>query len=271
MPNYPADAFAGTAAYYTRFRLPYPQSLMSDLVKRSGADGGGRLLDVACGPGRLTLQLVAAYRDLWAIDQEPEMIEAGRALAAQRGVTSIRWIVGRAEDLEAPAASFDLITIGEAFHRLDQRRVAEQALRWLKPGRPLATLGSHSIFGETQPWQKVVGEVVRRWTRPRSEMGVRPAACSLPGGPEHNECVMKAAGFVGVGSHPFAEAHAWTVDTLLGFLFSTSVCSKAVLGAKAAAFEADLRAALLACDPGGTYREDVAWGYTIGSKPGPKD
>jgi hypothetical protein len=35
----------------------------------------------------------------------------------------------------------------------------------------------------------------------------------------------------------------------------------------AAAFEADLKAALLAQDPSGTHRENTQWGYTIGRKP----
>jgi SAM-dependent methyltransferase len=217
----------------------------------------------------LSLQLVASFRELWAIDLEPEMIEAGRRLAAERGVGTVKWLVGRAEELQAPAASFDLITIGEAFHRLDQRRVAELALGWLKPGCPLATLGCYTILSEKEPWQKVVGEVVRRWTPPRTQKGAASASSGAPGGPDHNERVMRDVGFVEVGTFPFVEAHVWTIDTILGYLFSTSVCSKAVLGKNAPEFEAELRAALLACDPGGTYREDIEWGYTIGSKPNP--
>ena len=44
------------------------------------------------------------------------------------------WHCSRAEEFDAAASSFDLITIGEAFHRLDQGAVRRAALRWLKPG-----------------------------------------------------------------------------------------------------------------------------------------
>src|SRR5919108_2152765 len=118
-PNFPVDAFAGTASYYLRYRVPYPEALLRDLVERAGITGQGRLLDLACGPGRVALALVASFQEIWAIDLEPEMIAVGQHEATQRGVHHITWMVGKAEDVQAPPASFALITIGEAFHRLD--------------------------------------------------------------------------------------------------------------------------------------------------------
>jgi hypothetical protein len=79
--------------------------------------------------------------------------------------------------------------------------------------------------------------------------------------------VLRATGFVEVASYPFVAPYTWSLDTIRGNLYSTSFCSKRVLGAKAAAFEAELKAALLAHDPSGTYREQMRFGYTIGRKP----
>src|SRR4051794_9918753 len=90
-PDFPLDAFAGTAPYYLRYRVPYPEALLRDLVGRVGVTGEGRLLDGACGPGRVTLALASSFRELWAIDLEPEMIEVGHQEATQRGVNNIRW------------------------------------------------------------------------------------------------------------------------------------------------------------------------------------
>src|SRR4051794_5269970 len=125
-PDFPLDAFAGTASYYLRYRVPYPEALLKDLVERAGITREGRLLDLACGPGRVALALVSFFREVWAIDLEPEMMEVGQKEATQRGVKTIKWMVGRAEDLQAAPASFELITIGDAFHRLDQQLVAKQ-------------------------------------------------------------------------------------------------------------------------------------------------
>src|SRR6266542_2968487 len=54
-PDFPLDAFAGTATYYLRYRVPYPEALLLDLVERTGVTGEGRVLDLACGPGRVAL------------------------------------------------------------------------------------------------------------------------------------------------------------------------------------------------------------------------
>jgi ubiquinone/menaquinone biosynthesis C-methylase UbiE len=267
-PSFPTDAFAGTASYYLRYRLPYPDKLLADLAARSRITGKGRLIDLACGPGRLALALASSFSEIWAIDIEPEMIEIGKAEGARRGVKNIRWITGRVEDLEAPFASFELITAGEAFHRLDQQRVAAQAHGWLKPAGALATMGCYSILSGREAWQRIVLEVVGRHTgRPPEKCG--PGVPDKPGiGPEHDQWVMEEAGFEDVGSHPFVEAHAWTLEAILGYLYSTSLCSKRVLGDKAGAFEEELRSALLAHDSGGVYREHIQWGYTFGRKPG---
>jgi hypothetical protein len=71
---------------------------------------------------------------------------------------------------------------------------------------------------------------------------------------------------VEVASYPLIKERDWTIESILGFIYSTSTCSKAVLGNYIDDFESDLKAALLANDPSGIYRENVQWGYTIGRK-----
>ena len=264
VPIFPVDAFAGTAPFYVDYRPPYPDALLAGLVGHPSITGNGRLLDIACGPGRLTLPLAASFREVLAIDLEPEMIDAAKNEAARRHVDNVNWRVGFAEDMEATGDAFELITIGEAFHRLDQDRVASLALRCLEPGCRLATLGCYTILSAREPWQKIVTELVMRWTRPlgNNAPGGRPA-----NGPENYERVMRRMGFVDVGTHSLTEPLEWTIPSILGYLYSTSVCSKAVLGGNAGAFESELTAALKAHHSGGRFMENLQWGYTSGTKP----
>jgi len=266
-PNFPVDAFAGTAIYYIRYRVPYPEGLLTDLVARAGITGKGRLLDLACGPGRVALALVASFQEIWAIDLEPEMIVVGQQEAIQREVNNITWMVGKAEELEAPPASFALITIGEAFHRLDQQRVAKHTLQWLQPGGCVAILGGYGLTSGTEPWQCLVAAIVRQWTRRTAAHNAVSAPPQPGSGPDHNERVLRATGFAEVASYSFIAPYDWTIDTIIGNLYSTSFCSKHVLGDNAAAFEAELKAALLAYDPSGKYHEQMRFGYTLGRKP----
>jgi ubiquinone/menaquinone biosynthesis C-methylase UbiE len=265
--RYDKDAFAGTADFYLRFRHPYPEALLRDLIARTRIGPAGRLLDLACGPGRLALALAGRFREVWAVDLEPEMIEVGRAEGVRRGVTHVRWSVGRAEDVDAPEAAFDLITIGEAFHRLDQERIAERSFRWLRPGGGLASLGVYTILSAKEPWQRVVTDLVGKWTGADLSAPKASAAETAAIGPENDEGVMRAAGFLEVASHPFVVRQGWTADSILGYLYSTSVCSRRVLGDRAEAFAAEVRSALLRHDPSGLYWEDMRFGYTFGRRP----
>lgn len=266
-PNFPVDAFAGTATYYIRYRVPYPEELLNDLLTRAGITGTGRLIDLACGPGRVALALVQSFQEIWAIDLEPEMISVGQQEGAQRGVNNVTWMVGKAEDVQAAPASCELITIGDAFHRLDQELVAKQALTWLQPGCCLVSLGSYGIMDGNEPWQHIVAEIVRQWTRHAAvhgDVSVQPQPGS---GPDHYEQVLRTTGFVEVGSYAFVAPHDWTIETIIGNLYSTSFCSKQVLGDNAARFEAELKATLLAYDPSGRFHEQMRFGYTMGRKP----
>ncbi|MEV4123358.1 hypothetical protein [Micromonospora sp. NPDC049645] len=49
--------YAGSAGHYTVGRMPYPPSLAEAIDTALDLDGTGRLLDVGCGPGSLTLLL----------------------------------------------------------------------------------------------------------------------------------------------------------------------------------------------------------------------
>jgi ubiquinone/menaquinone biosynthesis C-methylase UbiE len=173
-PNLRPDAFAGTAIAYARYRPPYPKTLTRDLLARAVIAPDGVLLDLACGPGRVALDFAASFKSVWAIDLEPEMVEIGKQEATRRGVNNVTWFVGRAEDLAAPPSAFDLITIGEAFHRLDQSLIAPKAMGWLKPGGCLVTLGSEDILAGDEAWQRIVARVAQRWMARAFPSGRRP-------------------------------------------------------------------------------------------------
>jgi hypothetical protein len=49
--------FAGAARYYEQGRLPYAPGLADAFARGLALDGRGRLLDVGCGPGTVTLPL----------------------------------------------------------------------------------------------------------------------------------------------------------------------------------------------------------------------
>jgi SAM-dependent methyltransferase len=272
-PAFRRDLYRGTARDYERFRVPYPRALTDGLARRAGADGTGRLLDLACGTGQLALPLRGYFREVWAVDQEPDMIsavarQAGTAPDTTAQAGRLRLVTGAAEDLAAPAAAFDLVTIGNAFHRLRRERVAAQALRWLAPGRYLALVWADSPWAGNAPWQLALAATMDRW-RDRSADG----AGRVPAGYEQDRrerpdaMILRDCGFEAGPTWSVPVSHEWTIAALTGFVFSTSVLSRAALGARAAEFAADLRRELLGGAPDGRFRQVISFGCELARRP----
>jgi SAM-dependent methyltransferase len=266
-PNLRPDAFAGTADDYVRYRVPYPRALLDAFLAEARLPPNAKLLDLGCGPGRLSLPIAGRFAEVWAIDAEPEMVEAGRREAARLGVVNLCWRVSRAEDFEAPAGAFDLVTIGEAFHRMDRARVARLAFNWLKRGRALVTLGFGGAESSAPPWRPVWDLVVRAFVgaEPARRLGAPNTTPAEELADQERE--IGAAGFVDIRSRSFAFPHEWTLEALLGYARSTSTMSRNALGARHADFEAALTRALLSFDASGRYREEIVCGYTFARRP----
>ncbi|MEV8634194.1 class I SAM-dependent methyltransferase [Streptosporangium sp. NPDC051023] len=67
--------FQGRAAYYERGRLPYAPGFAETLATALGLDGRGRLLDVGCGPGTVTLALARFFTEAVGVDPDEEAFE----------------------------------------------------------------------------------------------------------------------------------------------------------------------------------------------------
>jgi hypothetical protein len=203
------------------------------------------------------------FNGVLAVDVEAEMISVGEREARRRGVTNIAWLVERAEDLQLPARSLELITIGEAFHRLDQERVLKHALEWLQPRGSLATLGAEPPWRGPEAWKRVLVDVVNEWTG--QALG-NPNEARW-GGPSDE---LRAAGLE-VEERESVVEHIWTCDSIVGFMFSTSIASRRVLADEASDFETDLRRALLEVEPSNRFVSMQRFGFTLGVKEGDGD
>lgn len=266
-PEFRRDLYWGTARYYDRFRAPYPQNLIDDLAQRAAADGTGRLLDLACGTGQLAGALHGYFAEVLAVDQDPGMVAAAQAKAAAAGIGSIRFRACAAQELSAPAESFDLVVIGNAFHRLPRAIVAASVFRWLRPGGLVALVWGGSPWEGAAAWQQAMSATMRRWT------ALAPGADRIPPGYDGarrerpDVAVLAETGFELAGRQEFPDAREWTPEALTGFVFSTSVLSRAALGPLAPAFEADLRRELRACAPSGGMRQVSRFACDLARRP----
>jgi SAM-dependent methyltransferase len=260
------DLYKSTAAYYDRFRPPYPPALFEDLRVRAAISGSGRLLDLACGTGQITFALAGDFRRVWAVDQEEESVAFGQAKADSLGVDNVVWLNGRAEDVILDG-DFELVAIGNAFQRLRRRVVAERALSWLAPRGCVALLWGGIPWLGDLAWQQEMAALVQHWMDKVGATDRVPAGWAEAIEREPHPRVLEGAGFSVVGSFDFPVEHTWTLETLTGYVYSTSLLNPLALGPARGAFEQDLRARLLVCEPTGQFDQQTSFAYDLGRRP----
>jgi SAM-dependent methyltransferase len=118
-----------------------------------------RWLDLACGTGAIAERAAAAGADVTGLDLAPVLIETAKERAKERGL-HINYVVGDAENLDLPDASFDKVssTCGIMFAP-DHEAAALELARVTAPGGRIAlvnwtpTGGLAKMFKVMAPYQ----------------------------------------------------------------------------------------------------------------------
>jgi SAM-dependent methyltransferase len=151
MVRYDPTIYDGAAVHYRYGRPPYSRELEAVLAAELGLDGSGRLLDVGCGPGILTVRLAGLFGDAVGLDPDPGMIAEGRRAAQERGIANITWVQAQAEDLPGAApGTYRLVTFGSSFWWTDEERAAEAVYDMLAPGGAMVLI-MHKHDGRAVP------------------------------------------------------------------------------------------------------------------------
>jgi SAM-dependent methyltransferase len=151
MVRYDPTIYDGAAVHYRYGRPAYSPGLEALLAEELGLDGSGRLLDVGCGPGILTVRLAHLFEEAVGLDPDPEMIAEGRRAAEERGIANITWVQALAEDLPGAApGTYRVVTFGSSFWWTDEVRVAEAVYDMLDPDGALALI-THARDGRAVP------------------------------------------------------------------------------------------------------------------------
>jgi SAM-dependent methyltransferase len=146
--------YRGSAAYHTRGRVAYPRGLVDAIRDELALDGHGRLLDVGCGPGSLTIPLAPLFEEAIGIDADAGMV----AEAARRAPPNTRVVHLRAEQLPAGLGNFRVATLALSFHWMDQGIVARALLGMLDLQGAAVHVGAttHEGDGDVPRWQIAV-------------------------------------------------------------------------------------------------------------------
>ncbi|MEK5507083.1 class I SAM-dependent methyltransferase [Paenibacillus sp. FSL H7-0442] len=262
MSDYGPDLFKGTAWYYSRYRPPYPSSLIRFLVNKFSLNGEGRLLDLGCGTGQLSLRFSDWFEEIVGVDTESEMLDEANRLSSDKRLDNVKWVQGRAEERVCDWSVFRLVIIAKAFHWMDRESILDILYNSSDTNGGVAIIDN---TGKQEPllWQLKVNEVVRRWLG-----DARRAGNSTYTPPkERYEDIVRKSGFKNVQRHILPSySYTWTVDSIIGNLYSTSFASRRLFGDNLVRFENDLTSVLLDMDSTGVFTEELSVSVITASK-----
>ena len=252
-----SDLYAGAASYYSVGRVAYPSELADRIAAELVLDGTGRLLDVGCGPGSLTLLLAGRVAAAIGVDADAEMLAEAERLARAAGVSNVSWRQLYAEDLPADLGTFRLITFAQSFHWMDRPQVARTAYGMLTADGACvhvhATthrgIGTDAELPLPSPPYEALDELTRRYLGP-------PPARHQGGNDEAG--VYRAAGFRGPTSITMPRPVVTrTVDEIVAAQLSLSSSTPHLFGERLDAFVVEARSLLYAASPAGQFSEQM--------------
>jgi ubiquinone/menaquinone biosynthesis C-methylase UbiE len=151
------DNFTAQAAAYAQFRPDYPDELVQAVVGRCAVRR--KALDVATGNGQLAVKLAAFFEEVLATDISQKQLDNARQ------ASNVKYRVGRAEQLDFPDRSLDLVTVAQALHWFDFDRFYAEVKRVLKPEGIFAAIG-YGLFSSTPDADAVIRDFYQNITGP---------------------------------------------------------------------------------------------------------
>jgi len=150
--------FDQAADDYEAARPGYPDRLIEQLLERSAIPDDGRILEIGCGTGQLTVPLAARGHTITAV-------ELGVNLARLAGMNLARFpnaavVCADFEAWQADPATYDLVVSAQAFHWIDPAIGYPKVHAALRPSGCLALVWN--LFpGCDDPIHRALDEVYR--------------------------------------------------------------------------------------------------------------
>jgi SAM-dependent methyltransferase len=255
--------YAGSARFYAVGRVRYPAEVGDVLIAALGLDGSGRLLDVGCGPGSLTLLLAPHFTEAIGIDADADMLLEAARLAEDMGVRNVGWWQLRGEDLPADLPPMRAVSFAQSFHWMDRRRVAAAVRGLLVPGGAVVHVHATTHEGvdtdaqlpHPRPPRDEVTRLVHRYLGPRRRAG---QGVLIPGKAEDEDAVYRGAGLTGPQRVEVAgQVVERTAAEVAASIYSLSGSAPHLFGDRFAEFDAQLRQLLADAGDDGLFSEHM--------------
>jgi len=262
------NVFKGTAWFYARYRPGYPDEVIKLLVDKFKLRKNSRVLDLGCGTGQVALALAPHVAEVIALDPQADILKEGKALASARKIINVKWLRGESGDIKhlvAKIGRIDITVMARSFHWMDRAQTLHDLYEITRAEGGLAVIADTGLlYQPTTPWKEIIDETVKLWIGEERKAGTT-GAYTHPA-KRHQE-ILAASDFRNLEFAKIQTERTWSIDQIIGYLYSTSSTSQPVLGDKKERFEADLRKKLNALEPTGRFKEQVTVSIMMCQKP----
>lgn len=239
-----ADLFKGAAQYYAKYRPGLPPEVANHLKDRFNLDGTGTLLDMGCGAGQSTFALAPLFEKTVAFDTDAEMLAEAEKNRPKH--LNIEWEQRSDKDVTVNEGPYRLVTACRSFNWMDQYPLLQKLHHIIEPGGGVALIGDGSFWTGSEPWQKKVKEVIQGFLGQERRAG--KSTYSAPDEPY--VITLKNNGYQEPHLEVIPVNREWDIQSIIGYLYSTSFAARHLFGERIAEFEQTLKDELIAANGG---------------------
>lgn len=259
-----AGLFNGTYEYYMKYRPGIPVKVADNILKGFNITQKDRILDIGCGTGQVALAMDGKCKEMVCLDPDPGMLkEAKKALKKPK--SKVFWLnYGSADlgQLKNELGLFKLATICRAFHWMNQEQVLNDLEGMIEQDGGIAIFGDGSIWTGKEEWQLAVKRVVQKYLGEERRAGKK----KFKQPSETWEEIISRSSFNYIRQQKVKIKRNWDVESIIGWLFSTSFASPNLFGDQLHKFKKEIETILLTFNPKGVFQEKAIWSIILGSR-----
>jgi SAM-dependent methyltransferase len=256
--------FEGTAEFYRQHRSGVPADVAAVLVDAAPHRHPRRLLDIGTGTGFVVDALLASFDDIVGIDVDPDLLHVARSSVRPRPGQRLSFVGSRAEQFRPETGwRADLVTICRTFHWLDRPAVLARLDQQVAADGVVAIFGDNSIWAANAPWKSEITLVLAEFLGERRRAGdgvyqrPRPYSEDLDGSP-----------FSSWTRVTVPVRRERTLESVIGYLHSTSFAAPRLFGDRLEEFDRALRERLPAHATDGVFVDENEFTLLLARRPG---